>query len=89
MLKEAVSPAEQIVEAAAPQSMQEELSEFDVDSTGEAIRPWEPKGEEALGAPPAVTVEGDRLEFSPGPPQEVAGGSPSALNSFARWSKDE
>ncbi len=84
-----LTPAEQIVEAAAPRSMREGLPELDVDSIGEALRPWEPKGEEALGAPPEVTVEGEDLVHSPGPPQEVGGGSPSAFNSFGRWMKDE
>jgi hypothetical protein len=84
-----LTPAEKIVEAAAPRSMRAGLPEMDADSNGEVVRPWEPKGEEGLGAPPEVTVEGEDLEFSPGPPQEVAGGSPSAKNSFARWTKDE
>lgn len=89
MADQDLSPAEQIVEAAAPRSMRAGLPELDVDSEGEALRPWEPKGEEALGAPPAVTVEGENLEFSPEPPQTAGGSPPNHKNSFARWSRDE
>lgn len=83
-----LSPAEQIVEAAAPRSMREGLpAGADLDSKGEPIRPWQPKGEKALGAPPAVTVEGEDLEFSPGPPT-IAQGSPNHKRPLGRYERD-
>lgn len=61
------SPAEQLVNAGAPADMA--LSEtVDLDSEGNAIRPWEPKGEEGLGAPPAETVEEGTLTAGGNPP---------------------
>lgn len=84
-MSEELSPAEQIVEAAAPSSMNSPGTDFD--SSGEAIRPWRPKGEKDLGAPPAVTVEGEDLEFSPGPPT-ISGGSPNHKRPLGRYEKD-
>lgn len=84
-MSEELSPAEQIVESAAPSSMTSPGADFD--SAGEAIRPWRPKGEKALGAPPAVTVEGDDLKFSPGPPT-VSQGSPNHKRPLGRYERD-
>lgn len=89
--QEQLSPAEQIVEDAAPRSMIAEPVglDVDVDIAGDAIRPWEPKGERALGADPEITVAGEDLAFSPDPPLTAGGASPALKNSFARWTKDE
>lgn len=67
-----MSPAEQIVEEAAPQDM---LAGLDEEVEGDPIRPWTPKG---LAQPDAqVTVEGVDLVSSP-PPVQTAGGAPPA-----------
>lgn len=82
-----LSPAEKLVEAAAPRSMMAGLPMLDGDD-GEAIRPWEPKGEKDLEAPPKVTVEGVGLVGSPPPPVTAGGSPPGTKKPVGQFGKD-
>ena len=83
-----LSPAEEIVEAAAPRSLSMGLPQTEDDLAGEAIRPWQPKGEKDLEAPPKITVEGEELRGSPPPPRTAGGNPPGTRTPIGKHSPD-
>lgn len=84
-----MSPAEQLVELAAPADFLTEEEAVDLDDSGEAIRPWHPDPEEAINGAPKITVEDDLdLVNGTGYPRTAGGSAPFRKLPPGRWEKE-